>query len=110
METNEERKYCIYMHINKINNKFYIGMTGRKVEQRWGSNGSNYSTQTHFWNAIQKYGWDNFEHTVLLEQLTKEEACKIEVLLISLFNTQNPNYGYNVSPGGDGINFGLQMS
>ena len=109
-ELNLEKKYCVYMHINKINNKFYVGITGRKVEQRWGLNGVNYNTQTHFWNAIQKYGWDSFEHIVLLDQLTKEEACKIEVLLIALLNTQNPNYGYNTSPGGDGVAFGLHMS
>lgn len=109
-ELTKENSYCVYMHINKINNKFYIGMTGRRVEQRWGSNGCNYSTQTHFWNAIQKYGWDNFEHVVLLDQLTKEEACKIEILLIALLNTQDPNYGYNVSAGGDCGTSGLQMS
>ena len=109
-ELNQENKYCVYMHINKINNKIYIGMTSRNAEQRWGSNGYNYSTQIHFWNAIKKYGWDNFEHVILLDQLTKEEACKIEILLIALFNTQNINYGYNVSPGGDGGTFGLQMS
>lgn len=109
-ELNIKKQFCVYMHINKINNKIYIGITGRKAEQRWGSNGSNYSTQTHFWNAIQKYGWNNFEHIVLLDDLTKEEACKIEVLLIALLNTQNPNYGYNVSFGGDGVTLGLQMS
>lgn len=109
-ELNIEKQFCVYMHINKINNKFYIGMTGNKAEKRWGSNGSNYSRQVHFWNAIQKYGWDNFEHIVLLDQLTKEEACKIEILLIALFDTQNPNYGYNMSAGGDGGTFGLSMS
>lgn len=109
-ERNIEKKYCVYMHMNKINNKFYIGITSRKPEQRWGTNGCNYSTQIHFWRAIQKYGWDNFEHIILLDQLTKDEACTIEVLLIALFNTQNPDYGYNVSPGGDVITFELQMS
>lgn len=109
-ELDKENKYCVYMHINKINNKFYVGITSRKAEQRWGSNGSNYSAQAHFWYAIQKYGWDNFDHIVLLDKLTKEEACKIEVLLIALLNTQDPNYGYNTSAGGDGGTFGLSMS
>ena len=109
-ELNKGNNYCVYMHINKINNKFYIGITGQQAEQRWGSNGSNYSTQAYFWNAIQKYGWDNFEHIILLDQLTKEEACKIEVLLIALLNTQNPNYGYNIRGGGDGGTLGLRMS
>ena len=37
----------------------------------------------------------------MFENLTKEEACRIEILLIALFNTQNPDFGYNISPGGD---------
>ena len=55
-----ERKYCVYCHRNKINNKAYIGITGTDVQKRWGRDGSNYKRHKHFNNAIQKYGWDNF--------------------------------------------------
>lgn len=100
-KTNDERKYCVYCHLNKINNKAYIGITKQDVKVRWGAHGSHYGKNTHFGRAIQKYGWDNFEHIILFENLTKKEACKKEIWLIALFGTQNPELGYNISPGGD---------
>ena len=65
-------KYTVYVHINKINHKKYIGITKQKPEDRWGKNGENYKESPHFYAAIQKYGWDNFEHIILKENLTKE--------------------------------------
>ena len=99
-EINKEEKYSVYVHISP-NNKAYIGITKKNVQERWGNGGINYKRNKHFWSAINEYGWDNFEHIILFENLTKEKACKIEVLLIALFNTQNPEFGYNISPGGD---------
>ena len=87
-------KYSVYMHRNKINNKVYIGITKLKVEQRW-QNGKGYSKQPKFYNAILKYGWNNFEH-IILEQniLTEKEALKKESYYIKKYNSvQN---GYNV--------------
>ena len=46
--------YTVYMHKNKINGKIYIGITSRKPEARWGTNGINYKTSPHFYAAIQK--------------------------------------------------------
>ena len=49
--------YCVYMHVNKINNKKYIGITKQKTpESRWGANGVNYKGSPHFYAAIKKYG------------------------------------------------------
>lgn len=67
--------YTVYQHKNKINGKIYIGITMQKPEVRWGKNGNNYKSSPHFYSAIQKYGWDNFEHNILFTGLTKEEAC-----------------------------------
>ena len=95
------RLYCVYMHTNKLNNKKYIGITCRPVEARWNS-GKGYKLNRHFWSAIQKYGWDNFIHEILASNLSKEEAQKLEVELISVYNTTDENFGYNVSIGGEG--------
>ena len=106
---NENEKYCVYAHTSP-SNKAYIGITSKDVKERWGFNGSHYKKNKHFWSAIQKYGWDNFKHEVLFENLTKGEACKIEILLIALFNTQNPDFGYNISSGGESGFTGCKLS
>jgi group I intron endonuclease len=105
----EDKKWCVYMHINKINNKVYVGITSRSPEDRWGYNGNNYTKdkQPVFYNAIDKYGWENFEHIIFAEDLTEYEAKHIEVLLIALYKSncrryKNPEFGYNMTDGGEG--------
>lgn len=93
--------YTVYQHKNKVNNKNYFGITSRDPEQRWGVNGNNYISSPHFHSAIHKYGWDNFEHIILFENLTKEEACLKEQELISEYNSINRRYGYNQTSGGE---------
>lgn len=103
----QEKKWCVYIH-RSPSNKAYIGITGRKVEDRW-QNGQGYLIKTKygeykqptFARAIKKYGWDNFEHIIWAESLTRDEACECERLLIKLFDTQNPKYGYNIRQGGN---------
>lgn len=91
--------YCIYKHTNKINNKIYIGQTCQKPEYRW-NNGEGYKGCPRFYNAIQKYGWENFSHEILVNDLTLEEANYQEEYWISFFDSANPSYGYNLSLGG----------
>lgn len=93
--------YAVYQHKNKINGKVYIGITSQKPEQRWGSQGCNYKSSPHFYSAIQKYGWDNFEHNILFTDLTKEQACLKEQELIKEYNSMNREFGYNSTSGGD---------
>lgn len=81
--------------------KKYVGITSYNPKRRWGSNGINYKYNKHFYCAIQKYGCNNFEHIILFNNLTKEEACEIEKELISFHNSTNPDFGYNNSVGGE---------
>lgn len=90
------------MHENKINHKKYIGMTGRDPEIRW-RKGTDYKNCIAFNRAIQKYGWDNFDHIILFTGQTREEACKKEVECIKQYKTQDPNFGYNICGGGGGV-------
>lgn len=96
-----DERYCVYRHVNKTNGKQYIGLTRQLPEQRWGKNGSNYKNKCpHFWAAIQKYGWDNFDHEVVADNLTKDDACQLEKDLIRMYNTQSREHGYNTLEGG----------
>ena len=94
------KKYCVYSHTNKINGKIYIGLTCMKPDERW-RDGKGYHKGTYFRNAIDKYGWDNFYHEIVKDGLTKNEASYWEVYYISLFNSSDRRYGYNISSGGE---------
>lgn len=101
--------YLVYKHVNKINGKIYVGQTGQKLNERW-KNGKGYEDYTvlpngckkpsHFWSAIKKYGWDNFEHKVLIHGLTKSQADLWEIKLIKAWDLMNPKKGYNKKEGG----------
>ena len=93
--------FCtIYMHRNKINHKVYIGETCQlKLNDRW-KNGAGYKTCSSFYNAIQKYGWDNFEHLILEQgDWTSETIAKKENYYINLYDAKNPEKGYNINDG-----------
>ena len=90
----------------------YIGYTSRTVNERWGKNGSGYLStnrngqlcQPRFANAILKYGWDNFEHIIVRDDIdTIEEAHNLEQVLISEYNSTDEHYGYNMTEGGEGM-------
>lgn len=90
---------CLYVHINKLNNKKYFGITCRRPKERW-ANGRGYNqTQCAFYNAIQKYGWDGFEHKVIFKNLERLFAEELETYFINIYQTTNVKYGYNISKG-----------
>lgn len=94
--------YTVYMHESPYGKK-YIGITSRNPVKRWGHDGYCYRTNVHFYNAIKKYGWDNFKHTILFTHLTKEEAEKKEIELIAYYKTTDQECGYNIENGGNSI-------
>lgn len=89
--------YCVYTHVNKINGKMYIGISST-LKTRWASQGLGYKGCPKFYNAIQKYGWDGFDHIVLMNGLTPNMASEIEISLIAKYNLKEN--GYNQSRGG----------
>lgn len=97
----KNNNYTVYTHVNKINGKMYVGVTSQKPIYRW-KNGLGYKNNRYFFRAIEKHGWNNFKHIILLENLSEMYAKEIEKYLIHKYNTANPKNGYNISLGGDG--------
>lgn len=95
----EKRNYCVYKHTSP-SNKVYIGIT-INPKQRWSANGKQYISNQHFTRAINKYGWNNFKHEILFDNLTINEAKSKEIELIAYYDSTNPLKGYNISLGGD---------
>ena len=94
-----ERTFYIYCH-TAPNGKRYIGQTcAERPERRWGK---GYKGCTHMEHAIEKYGWENFKHDVLATCCNKEMANRVEMKLIELYDTTNPEHGYNILKGGRG--------
>lgn len=94
--------YYVYKHTSP-SQKVYIGITRQEPEKRW-KKGLGYGRSPSFFGAVKKYGWDNFKHEILFEDLTEEEACKKEIELIAFYKSNNREYGYNLTEGGSTTN------
>lgn len=91
--------YSVYCHISPSGKK-YVGISNNPIK-RW-NNGKGYAKNYLFFRAIVKYGWDNFQHNILYNNLTLEQAGEIEKELIDKWHLTNPSYGYNLREGGNG--------
>lgn len=80
----------------------YIGMTTQTLHKRMIQHKSNAKLNFggHFYNAIRKYGFENFKWEIIREGFnTKEILEAAEIFYISLYNTYYN--GYNDSRGGE---------
>ena len=93
------KKYYIDKHTNKINGKVYIGQTCQNPEYRW-NHGEGYKGSSRFYSAIKSYGWDNFNHEIIFSNLTFEEANLKEIELINYYKSNLEEFGYNLDNGG----------
>lgn len=81
LELNEPRNYKVYIHI-MTGLWIYIGQTGQDLEERW-QNGEGYKQHNQMlYHQIKKYGWENINHILYKDNLTKKEADIIERDLI----------------------------
>lgn len=108
---NEEKltKWIIYMYTFP-NGKRYVGKSKRSMNRRQGALFNRYEKCPALWNAIQKYGVENIEQEILIEEyMTDADACNLEQEFIELYRTNcnrynDPKRGYNLTDGGEGLN------
>ena len=92
------RLCSVYCHISPSGKK-YVGISF-DPEKRW-RHGRGYEKNYRFSRAINKYGWDSFDH-VILAVLPVEDAKNMEKELIDKWDLTNYDCGYNLRVGGDG--------
>ena len=101
------KKYYVYVHTCP-NGKRYVGITtASKPERRW-LKGKGYDHQL-FGKAVRKYGWSSITHEVF-EVESEEEMYRKEIELISFYHSNDPEYGYNCSTGGESGSSGCRYS
>lgn len=95
----------IYKITNKVNHKTYIGFTTSTLEKRWQSHCYNAKSGNNgfFSRAIRKYGASAFFKEVITESDNIDFLLKImETAYVTLFNSNDTRYGYNMTQGGEG--------
>ena len=97
-----DKLYKVYQYLSP-SNKRYIGQTCTSLKVRSGSNGQKYWDSPKFFNAIKKYGFNNFQMSILKEGLSKDEADYWEKYYIDKYQTTSDKFGYNLSEGGEGL-------
>ena len=93
----------IYIIRNKVNDKVYIGQTTTNYKTRFMQHCKPSVTKTrHYklYNAIKKYGKENFYIELLEENIPLIELDKKEIEYIEKYNSCKQ--GYNATKGGDG--------
>lgn len=91
--------WCIYKHTSPTG-KCYIGQTSKEPEARW-ANGKGYKTQFLFNLAITLWGWQNFTHEILEENIpTLQEANQREKYWIHVYNAYLNGYNMRAQTGG----------
>lgn len=98
----------VYLLLNKVNGKRYVGQTSKTVEERFqehcGQSASGSSYKIH--RALRKYGKDNFEVITLMyvDSDTREGLISklnyCEKYFVKKFDSRKN--GYNMTNGGDG--------
>lgn len=89
----------IYMIMNKINGKKYVGQHKSSKfchQDKYMGSGKKLAC------AKKHYGIENFEKLLVQYVETREEANKQEEFWISHYDTTNPEKGYNIAKGGEG--------
>lgn len=96
---------CVYIIKNFANNKVYIGKTERDAQKRFTehlteSRAKNSPTYNYCLSrAIRKWGEQAFDYAILADNIEDDMLDIVEAHYIDMYNSANPEYGYNISHG-----------
>ena len=95
--------YSIYRSKNTITGKSYIGFDSQWPKRKDAHKKRMYDKNNiKFYNALKKYGWDNFEWEVVYQSLDGEHCLQeMETFFVMKYNSFNN--GYNSTLGGEGV-------
>lgn len=101
-------RYKVYKITNIINGKYYFGKTSKNIQYRFKQHQKNAKSKInrHLYDSMNKYGVSNFKIELISEFNSNEEASNEEIRLIKYYKSNLPEYGYNMTIGGDGGNTG----
>lgn len=107
LTSNPQSVFVVYIAVNMVNGKMYVGSSLkflRRISSHFSdaSNGSKFP----FHYAIRKYGRDNFVFVPRGYHPTEAEMKAGERATILEERSQDPELGYNIADGGDGIGRG----
>lgn len=96
-EINNKKEYdfsCIYLWTNLVNGKKYVGQTTcfrhRMSQYRSGS------FNVRLRKAINEYGIDNFEITILERDINSDNLDEREQYWLDYYKSYDEQYGYNI--------------
>lgn len=102
----------VYLIVNKINGKKYVGITSLTLEQRWKNHirESKGKRRMAISMAIKKHGEENFVIEPIIK-VNRVVAGKLEQAYIEMLDTFiNGGHGYNMTKGGDGGRLGAVVT
>lgn len=106
------KTYKIYRYWIEIDGEewSYVGCTSKTLIERAGSFKSLifYKDNPKFWEAIQKYGAESFNHEIIWETSDEDEAWELEQMTIEIL--KSIDYGFNLSTGGRSGSKGVHYS
>lgn len=98
----EDVLYTLYIHTCLKNDKVYVGVTYKDAKRRW-DDGSGYKSNYELYSDIKLYGWEEgFHHKVVRDNLTYDKVKEAERFFIDMYDSTNPEKGYNHRRGGIG--------
>jgi len=94
----------IYKITNILNGKVYIGQS-KDIDRRFSEHKRHYKIESHrnkiaLYKSMWKYGVENFKFEVL-EETSNTNLDEREKFYIEIYKSNNRNFGYNLTDGGD---------